>query len=59
MTPVRAGFFSRVRRLWLPGVLSAAGNTASFRPNAGDANHDSQITVGEMLTAVNNALNGC
>jgi hypothetical protein len=26
---------------------------------AGDANHDDQITVDEILTAVNNALNGC
>ena len=26
---------------------------------AGDANHDGQITVDEILTAVNNALNGC
>jgi len=25
----------------------------------GDANHDGQITVDEILTAVNNALNGC
>jgi hypothetical protein len=26
---------------------------------AGDTNHDDQITVDEILTAVNNALNGC
>ena len=26
---------------------------------AGDANHDNQITVDEILTAVNNALNVC
>jgi len=26
---------------------------------AGDANHDGQITVDEILTAVNNALTGC
>jgi hypothetical protein len=26
---------------------------------SGDANHDNQITVDEILTAVNNALNGC
>jgi hypothetical protein len=31
-------------------------------PNAcpfGDANHDGEITVDEILQAVNNALNGC
>ncbi len=27
--------------------------------SAGDANHDQQVTVDEILTAVNNALNGC
>jgi hypothetical protein len=26
---------------------------------AADANHDNQITVDEILTAVSNALNGC
>jgi hypothetical protein len=26
---------------------------------AGDANVDQQVTVDEILTAVNNALNGC
>jgi hypothetical protein len=26
---------------------------------AGDANHDGSITIDEILTAVNNALNGC
>jgi len=26
---------------------------------AGDANHDGQITIDEILTAVNNALHGC
>jgi hypothetical protein len=26
---------------------------------AGDTNHDGQITVDEILTAVNHALNGC
>jgi hypothetical protein len=25
----------------------------------GDANRDGQITIDEILTAVNNALNGC
>jgi hypothetical protein len=28
-------------------------------PIDGDANHDGLITIGEILTAVNNALNGC
>jgi len=27
--------------------------------SAGDANHDNSITIDEILTAVNNALNGC
>jgi hypothetical protein len=25
----------------------------------GDANHDGEITINEIVTAVNNALNGC
>jgi hypothetical protein len=39
-------------------VNIALGNTITAC-EAGDANHDGQITVDEILTAVNNALNGC
>ena len=37
----------------------ALGNTDVLGCTAGDANHDGQISVNEILTAVNNALNGC
>jgi hypothetical protein len=37
----------------------ALGNTPVGNCLAGDANGDRQITVDEILTAVNNALNGC
>ena len=40
-------------------VNIALGNTAFIACEAGDANHDGQITGDEILTAVNNALNGC
>ncbi|HEX7408844.1 MAG TPA: hypothetical protein VF515_14510 [Candidatus Binatia bacterium] len=40
-------------------VNIALGNTPLLNCEAGDANHDGQITVDEILTAVNNALNGC
>jgi hypothetical protein len=40
-------------------VNIALGNTPVTMCEAGDANHDDQITVDEILTAVNNALNGC
>jgi len=37
----------------------ALGNTPISTCGAGDANHDNQITIDEILTAVNNALIGC
>ncbi|MFI5398919.1 MAG: hypothetical protein ACHQ9S_25595 [Candidatus Binatia bacterium] len=37
----------------------ALGNTLVAVCDAGDANHDGQITVDEILAVVNNALNGC
>ncbi|MGD0945934.1 MAG: hypothetical protein ABSA52_00770 [Candidatus Binatia bacterium] len=37
----------------------AVGNPPLLNCEAGDANHDGQITIDEILTAVNNALNGC
>jgi hypothetical protein len=40
-------------------VNVALGNADVSTCNAGDANRDGQITVNEILTAVNNALNGC
>ena len=40
-------------------VNIALGNANVSTCLAGDANHDGQITVDEILTAVNNALNGC
>jgi hypothetical protein len=40
-------------------VNIALGNTALQTCAAGDANGDGQITVDEILAAVNNALNGC
>jgi len=40
-------------------VNIALGNTPVTGCEAGDASHDNQITVDEILTAVNNVLNGC
>ena len=40
-------------------VNIALGNTPVTACDAGDANHNNQITVDEILSAVNNALNGC
>ena len=40
-------------------VNIALGNASVGACEAGDANHDNQITVDEIPTAVNNALNGC
>ena len=40
-------------------VNIALGNLDVSHCQAGDANGDGQITVDEILTAVNNALNGC
>jgi hypothetical protein len=37
----------------------ALGNANIATCFAGDANGDGQITIDEVLTAVNNALNGC
>ena len=40
-------------------VNIALGDAAATTCPAGDANDDNEITVDEILTAVNNALNGC
>jgi hypothetical protein len=40
-------------------VNIALGNPDFASCSAGDANGDHQITVDEILAAVNNALNGC
>jgi hypothetical protein len=40
-------------------VNIALGNADVGTCHAGDANVDGQITVDEILTAVNNALEGC
>ena len=40
-------------------VSIAPGNAPLPDCEAADANHDGQVTVDEILTAVNNALNGC
>jgi len=40
-------------------VNIALGNAALLDCEAADSNHDGQVTVDEILTAVNNALNGC
>jgi hypothetical protein len=40
-------------------VNIALGNVSVTTCEAGDANHDNEITIDEILTAVNNALNGC
>jgi hypothetical protein len=40
-------------------VNIALGNVSVTACEAGDANQDGQITVDEILMAVNNPLNGC
>jgi hypothetical protein len=40
-------------------VNIALGNVPLSDCYAGDANGDGQVTVDEILSAVNNALNGC
>ncbi|MGD0946620.1 MAG: hypothetical protein ABSA52_04245 [Candidatus Binatia bacterium] len=40
-------------------VSIALGNASLLDCEAADGNHDGQITVDEILTAVNNALEGC
>ena len=40
-------------------VNVALGNTAIASCDSGDGNHDGQITVDELLAAINNALHGC
>lgn len=40
-------------------VNVALGNTNVASCPPGDANNDGEITVDEILQAVNNALNGC
>jgi len=40
-------------------VNIALGNAPISDCLPGDANQDGQVTVDEILTAVNNALNGC
>ena len=40
-------------------VNVALGNAPLLHCEAADAHHDGQVTVDEILTAVNNALNGC
>ncbi len=40
-------------------VNIALNNQSVTACPVGDANHDGEITIDEILTAVNNALNGC
>ena len=40
-------------------IHRAIGNAAGLECLAGDGNQDGAITVEEILTAVNNARNGC
>ena len=40
-------------------VNIALGNASLLNCEAADWNHDGHVTVDEILTAVNNALNGC
>jgi hypothetical protein len=40
-------------------VSIALGNAPIAACEVGDMNGDHQITIDEILTAVNNALNGC
>ena len=40
-------------------VNIALGNAPLLNCEPDDANHDSNVTVDEILTAMNNGLNGC
>jgi len=41
-------------------MVNIALDNAPFTAcEAGDSNHDTHITIDEILAAVNNALNGC
>ena len=40
-------------------VNIALGNVAVSDCEPGDSNHDGEITVNEIVAAVNNALGGC
>ena len=40
-------------------VKITLGNAQLLNCEAADANHDGHVTIDEILTAVNNALNGC
>jgi hypothetical protein len=40
-------------------VNIALGNADLLDCEAADANHDGEVSIDEILTAVNNALNGC
>jgi len=40
-------------------VSIAPGNAPLLDCEAADANHDGHVTIDEILTAVNSALNGC
>lgn len=40
-------------------VNIALGNAPLLSCEAADSNRDAQVTIDEILTAVNNALNGC
>lgn len=40
-------------------VNIALGSVQLLDCEAADANHDGEVTVDEILTAVNNALDGC
>jgi hypothetical protein len=40
-------------------VNIAHGKAGAARCTAGDASHDGQITIDEIIAAVNKALNGC
>jgi hypothetical protein len=63
------GFMTRAH--WLPELSDsspsviltmvniALGNAGPLDCEAADANHNGQVTVDEILTAVNNALGGC
>jgi len=56
-SPVNTGLPDDANVLALVNI--ALGNTAVSDCQAGDARHDRAITVDEILTAVNNILNGC
>ena len=47
------------RRKILTMVNIALGNAPLLDCEAADANHDGQVSIDEILAAVNNALNGC